>query len=104
MVQRLLERIGYDARHVRVPTCNGRRGHPIVLPRAIWPDVWALPRGATLRDLWRDRADVLCEMPVDSPSVLRDMDTPADYEREREALLKRMERREWRMGDADDVS
>ena len=91
-VERVLDSIRDDPTQVYIPVYEGRRGHPIALPRAVWREVLALPQGATLRDILRgSQVDRVQEVPVEAPSILQDMDTPADYERERERLLRREE-------------
>ncbi len=62
-----------------IPSYQMRAGHPILLPRRVWPDV--LAETGTLKDaLAPHRADAVYVV-VDTPSVLADLDTPADYEK-----------------------
>ena len=67
---------------VYIPSYRMRAGHPVLVPRSYWPAILALPRGANLRSVWRAEGSRIHWVTVDTPSVLRDMDTPADYERE----------------------
>lgn len=64
-----------------VPTCDGRRGHPLMARWDTVSDVFALPRDVGLNQLLRAHAAEVCELPVESRSVLCDLDTPEDYER-----------------------
>jgi len=62
-----------------VPSCNGRRGHPVVFRRAVWHELLAAAdadgaRAVTRRDRRRVR-----EVAIDDPGILRDVDTPEDY-------------------------
>lgn len=61
-----------------VPTCAGRGGHPLLLPDAARAAAAAAPADATLRDLAAGFAPL--RLPVDSASVLVDLDTPADLD------------------------
>lgn len=64
-----------------IPTYEGRRGHPTWIA---WKHVAAIqgfPRGTGLNHFFRTRSDETQEVPVDSPSILWDLDTPADYEK-----------------------
>ena len=63
-----------------VPSYQHQRGHPILIDRALWADILALPSTATLRDFIRSHEDRIRYVEIDSDSVLRDMDTPADYQ------------------------
>lgn len=62
-----------------VPSYQLRRGHPIVLPRWVWPEVLGLEPGATLRAVINRHAGAIHYLLVDTPSVLADMDTPEQY-------------------------
>jgi len=64
-----------------VPEFEGRRGHPVLFDRALWPALLALPETATPREALRSaRAEVV---PVQLRSILKDIDTPEDYEHEK---------------------
>lgn len=58
------------------PTCQGRRGHPLLLPRSILAE---LSEGKTLRDVLKKDATRIREVPLDDTGILIDMDTPDDY-------------------------
>jgi molybdenum cofactor cytidylyltransferase len=62
-----------------IPSHIMRRGHPIVLPRRLWPEVLALPAGDTLRTVIQRHAAAIRYVEVDTPSVLADLDTPEQY-------------------------
>ena len=66
---------------VMVPSFDRRSGHPILVDRVRWADVLALPPGANLREVLRAHADWVHYVEVDTETILRDMDTPEDYER-----------------------
>lgn len=58
------------------PTCQGRRGHPLLLPRFILKE---LTEGKTLRDVLKRDAARIREVPIVDTGILTDMDTPDDY-------------------------
>lgn len=62
-----------------IPSYAMRRGHPILLPRRLWPAVLALPAGDALRTVIQRHADEIVYVTVDTPSVLADLDTPEQY-------------------------
>ncbi len=55
-----------------------RRGHPVVIPTDILTEVIAAPDGTTLRDIIRGHADLVLEVRVDDPGVLKNINTAAD--------------------------
>ena len=63
------------------PTYAGRRGNPVLINRRYFPDLLALPNSAAPRDLLRQHQDKLHLLPVDSNSILHDIDDPQDYGR-----------------------
>jgi CTP:molybdopterin cytidylyltransferase MocA len=65
---------------VVIPSHNRRRGHPIYLPRRLFPKLISLEEGQTLRDLLNQHIEEIVYVDVDSDSVRRDMDVPAEYE------------------------
>ena len=68
-----------DLSQLTAPCYDGRGGHPLWLPAALYPAVLALPTSASLRTLRQSHP--LRRIPVEDPGVLRDLDTPADFER-----------------------
>lgn len=67
------------------PSFQMRRGHPWLVARPLWDDILALNPPQTLRDVFRGRAADIHYIVVENDSVLRDLDTPEDYARERPA-------------------
>ena len=78
IVQRVVEAAGPE--RLIVPSYQLRRGHPILIPRSLWASILALPPHATLREVIRANADRIHYVNVDDDSVLRDIDTPDDYQ------------------------
>lgn len=65
-------------RTILLPTCKGRRGHPVVFARAVWPELLALPEGSTARAVVHADPARILEIEVSDPGIHRDVDTPAD--------------------------
>lgn len=64
-----------------VPTSEGRRGHPMLLPRIYWKEILTQHDDVGLRGVLRAHADQIREVEVDSEDILCDVDTPEDYAR-----------------------
>lgn len=62
-----------------VPTFQGRRGHPLLMRARLKEAVLSLPHDQGLNTLLRARPREVLEVPVETASILRDMDTPEDY-------------------------
>jgi len=67
---------------VIAPTYRGQRGHPVLIGRRLWPDLLSLERGAP-RDVIQRYPERLHLLEVGTDSILRDIDTPEAYQRER---------------------
>jgi molybdenum cofactor cytidylyltransferase len=65
------------------PSYRQRRGHPILIDRAYWQELLDLPSGAAPRDVINAHTDSIHYINVNTDSVLRDIDTPDDYQQER---------------------
>lgn len=61
-----------------IPSFQMRAGHPILLPRWLWPEIITC-RG-TLRDVLAAHRGQTEYLVVQTPTVLADLDTPEDYE------------------------
>jgi len=87
VVKRLLQGYNEKPEPLIVPSYRMRRGHPWIIDRSLWSAVWSLKPPKTLRDFLNAHADQIRYLKFDTPSVLGDLDTPSDYERERPGEL-----------------
>jgi molybdenum cofactor cytidylyltransferase len=85
VVQSILARYRSQRAALVVPSYQMKRGHPWLVERRLWQAIFDLGPSRTLRDLLNTYADQIDYLNVDSPSVLRDLDTPEDYRRQRPA-------------------
>jgi molybdenum cofactor cytidylyltransferase len=69
-----------------VPWIDDDSGHPIIIDAAYREEVMTQFDDTGLRALIYGRPEEVHRLPVTDPGVLRDMDTPDDYERELRAL------------------
>lgn len=80
VVQALLQTAAAHPEAIVVPMHEGRKGHPIVLPRRYWSQLMDSYDDVGLRGLLRDEADSI--IGIGAPASIReDLDTPEDYER-----------------------
>lgn len=61
-----------------IPQHEGRGGHPVLIPHAIVPRLVAGRGDGGLRAVWAQEPTLSVRIDVDDPSVVRDVDTPAD--------------------------
>lgn len=64
------------------PSYNQRRGHPILIDRRYWSELLNLPAGSAPRDVINMYSDEIAYVITRDDSILRDMDTPEQYQEE----------------------
>jgi molybdenum cofactor cytidylyltransferase len=84
LIKQLVEDHLRSGAAVTLPRHQGSTGHPIVMGRDAIAAVLAAPPMATLREVLTRFADRTHHVDVRTDSVLRDIDTLLDYERERQ--------------------
>jgi molybdenum cofactor cytidylyltransferase len=62
-----------------VPSYQLRRGHPWLIARELWDEVLQMCAPESMRDFLNVHRDDIFYVEHDSPSILQDLDTPADY-------------------------
>lgn len=72
-----------------VPTFGGRRGHPLAIHARYRDEIATLDPQIGLRELLRRHPEAIYHLAVETDAILRDLDTPADYEREIAAQTER---------------
>ncbi len=63
-----------------IPAFRGRRGHPVLVDIKYRDEVLALDPADGLRQLMRAHSGDIQEVDVDDAGILRDLDTPEDYQ------------------------
>ncbi len=82
-VRRVIETYKIHQAGLAIPSYNQRRGHPWLAGRRLWPSLLALTPEQTPRDFLNAHAPEILYVPVEDDSILRDIDTPQQYEREK---------------------
>ena len=78
IIQRVID--AYQPGALVIPSYRMKRGHPILIDRVWWAELLALPETATLRGFIRAHEDHIHYVVVDTDSVLKDVDTPEEYD------------------------
>jgi len=61
-----------------IPVYEGRRGNPVLIDRAVFPDIFQLSGDTGCRKLFPAYREQILEVPVEDPGVLLDIDTQED--------------------------
>lgn len=75
----LLEAHFQQPRTMTVPSVDGRRGHPWILPRNYWQAVLSLEKTASMRDFFRQHSNAINLVDVLGNSPVEDVDTYDQY-------------------------
>ena len=65
------------------PSYQMQKGHPWLVARCLWPEILGMAPPITLRDFTVNYKKEINYMIVDTPTILKDVDTLEDYQRER---------------------
>ncbi len=79
VIRLIIEQAQRTPDQVVVPSHEMRRGHPIYLPRWMWPDLLGLTPEQTLRDLLNRPGEEIVFVAVETDAIRRDMDYWVDY-------------------------
>jgi molybdenum cofactor cytidylyltransferase len=80
----LIEQYRSGKPEIVIPVCEGLRGNPVLLDRALFAEAAALSGDSGFRAIFGTHADGILKVPVNDQGVLTDLDTPHDIERYRE--------------------
>lgn len=81
----------YKNREIRIPTFNGKNGHPIVLPFFLYKEILKeKPERTTLKNIINKHTDIVKIVKVWNGAVLFDMDNKEDYEKAKRLWKKRI--------------
>ena len=97
VIDAVIARYLRNGRKIAVPVFQGRRGHPAIFSRDLEEELMRLdetsPEG--MRALLAAYPDEVLEVPVESSSVVEDIDQPEDYERLSRAVTPVYEHHKW---------
>ena len=97
VIDAIIARYLRNGRKIAVPVFQGRRGHPAIFSRDLEDELMRLdetsPEG--MRALVAAYPDEVLEVPVESSSVVEDIDQPEDYERLSRAVTPVYEHHKW---------
>ena len=92
VIDRLIDFHRAGGHGITIPVCNGRRGHPVIFAGEYREELLSMSdQGA--REVVHRHAGEIVEVPIDSPHVLTDLDTPRDYRKARKQVEKSYEGR-----------
>ncbi|GAB4539418.1 MAG: hypothetical protein Fur002_04520 [Anaerolineales bacterium] len=76
----ILQAWNQHKRRIIIPSYQKRRGHPWLIAQELWSEVLALRAPQTMRDFFEKHRGDIFHLAVNTPTILQDLDTPADYE------------------------
>jgi molybdenum cofactor cytidylyltransferase len=81
LVDRMIERFYDSKKSIAVPTFKGRRGHPVIFSRRLFPELLGAPLDQGAKPVVRAHAGDTLEVEAGDEGILLDIDTPEDYRR-----------------------
>jgi len=80
-IQAVVARFLSTGKAIVAPTCNGRRGNPVLFARPLFAELMRLRGDAGGRTLFAAHADDIELVEVGDEGILLDIDTPDEYDR-----------------------
>lgn len=69
-----------ENRAICIPSYHGRRGNPVLLGERFFPELMQLEGDTGARNLIAGHPGLVAEVPVDTPGILLDVDTPVEMD------------------------
>ncbi|MCC6698861.1 MAG: nucleotidyltransferase family protein [Candidatus Hydrogenedentes bacterium] len=88
LINELIRGFQASGRDIVVPLYDDDTGHPIIISTRYREEIMTRFDDTGLRGLIYGYPECVHRLPVNMPEVLRDMDTPEDYQRELDALAQ----------------
>jgi molybdenum cofactor cytidylyltransferase len=85
-VKKIMDLYRQDRPPLIVPSFNMHGGHPWLIEKRLWSQILSLNPPVTMRDFFHTQEGLIHYMQVDSSSILSDLDTPQDYEKDKPAF------------------
>lgn len=82
-VQAVISAYRVQPAKIIVPSWQMRRGHPWAIPAVFWEEILSSGAEYTMRDFLKSHEMDIEYVLVDTPTIIADLDTPEDYEREK---------------------
>ena len=79
VIDKVIDAYNQTEKSIVLPVYNRRRGHPILIDMKHREEVKRLSSDVGLRALVHNHADDILEVAVDTPGILKDIDTAEDY-------------------------
>lgn len=89
LVDKLIQCGHHGESKLVVPTCNGHRGHPVLLGARYFDELLTDHTSAGLRGFLDAHAKEVTSVAVFDVTTMEDMDTPADYQRQEQLFADR---------------
>jgi xanthine dehydrogenase accessory factor len=88
IVNRLIAVFQKTDKGLIIPTFNGKRGHPVLINSKYRQSIQLLNPEIGLRELFLNNSQDILEIEVQTDHILKDIDTPEDYQRESNSTNK----------------
>lgn len=80
IINRLIATFQKSNKGVIIPTFNNKRGHPVLISKKYWKQIKDLNPAIGLRELMMNNTHDMLEIKMENDVILKDIDTPEDYE------------------------
>ena len=86
LIQRLVRAFSAGASPLVIPTCQGKRGHPVIFAKSLFSELKSTPMKAGAAAVVKNHANEILHLQVEDTGILIDIDTPEIYRKYTEKL------------------
>jgi molybdenum cofactor cytidylyltransferase len=79
LVRRLAELFLSSESRIVFPKCGGKRGHPAIFHRALFPEFMDAPLKEGPKSILLRHRQETTELPTEESATVQDIDSPSDY-------------------------
>jgi molybdenum cofactor cytidylyltransferase len=80
-IDQMIDRFYESKKSIVIPTYKGKKGHPVLLSRSLFPELFQAPLDEGAKPVVRAHSDETLEVETGDEGFVIDIDTPEDYRR-----------------------
>ncbi len=81
IINHLIDAFKRGSAPIAIPFCNGKRGNPVIISRALFPELLSITSDTGARVLFQKHDKTILKVKINNAAILTDVDTNEDYEK-----------------------
>ncbi len=81
LIKEIINAFYFSEKNIIIPAYQGKRGHPVLIAKKLFPKIYAAPLEIGLRSVVHTNKNDLFEVPTDEEGILLNIDTQEEYQK-----------------------